>query len=200
MSGKVGPVKPVNHTSLVAVVIPTDRPKSVGNRCVIELFCCAVCVDTLPFWHFYWCRGFCHRTVQISSFFSDVKNLSVVHSVRYWDHWLSLHGHMFSNSKEPRKSIIMSNIFRPNAMIRCLTKEKGCLLHASIRIRTFKTKSDNRMQGKRWCNEHSSIYMSAYTELSHESFQAIGSFTLSLGDLNLKRTVQYGIPLCGSTG
>ena len=61
-SGKVGPVKPVNHTSWVAVVTPTDRPKSVRNRCLIELFCGVVCVVTLPFWHFCWCRGFCHRT------------------------------------------------------------------------------------------------------------------------------------------
>ena len=49
VSGKVGPVKPVNHTSWVAVVIPTDRPKSVRNRCLIELFCGVVCVVTLPF-------------------------------------------------------------------------------------------------------------------------------------------------------
>ena len=54
--------KPVNHTSWVAVVTPTDRPKSVRNRCLIELFCGVVCVVTLPFWHFCWCRGFCHRT------------------------------------------------------------------------------------------------------------------------------------------
>ena len=54
--------KPVNHTSWVAVVTPTDRPKSVRNRCVIELFCGVVCVVTLPFWHFCWCRGFCQRT------------------------------------------------------------------------------------------------------------------------------------------
>ena len=44
-SGKVGPVNQVNHTSWVAVVTPTDRPKSVRNRCVIELFCGVVCVD-----------------------------------------------------------------------------------------------------------------------------------------------------------
>ena len=62
VSGKVGPVKPVNHTSWVALVTPTDRPKSVSNRCLIELFCGVVCVVTLPFWHFCWCRGFCHRT------------------------------------------------------------------------------------------------------------------------------------------
>ena len=41
--------KPVNHTSWVAVVTPTDRPKSVRNRYVIELFCGVVYVVTLPF-------------------------------------------------------------------------------------------------------------------------------------------------------
>ena len=54
--------KPVNQTSWVTLVTPTDRPKSVRNRCLIELFCGVVCVVTLPFWHFCWCRGFCHRT------------------------------------------------------------------------------------------------------------------------------------------
>ena len=49
VSGGVDPVKPVNHTSWVAVVTPTDRLKSVRNRCVIELFCGVVCVVTLPF-------------------------------------------------------------------------------------------------------------------------------------------------------
>ena len=57
-----GPVNQVNHTSWVAVVTPTDRPKTVRNRYLIELFCGVVCVVTLPFWHFCWCRGFCHRT------------------------------------------------------------------------------------------------------------------------------------------
>ena len=55
-------LKPFNHTSWVAVVIPTDRPKSVRNRCVIELLCGIICDVTLPFWHFCWCRDFCHRT------------------------------------------------------------------------------------------------------------------------------------------
>ena len=45
-SGKVGPVNQVNHTSWVDVVTPTDRPKSVRNRCLIELFCGVVCVVT----------------------------------------------------------------------------------------------------------------------------------------------------------
>ena len=38
LSGKVGyPLTGLN-TSLAAVVTPTNRPKSVRNRCVIELF------------------------------------------------------------------------------------------------------------------------------------------------------------------
>ena len=44
---KVGPVNQVNHTSRVAVVTPTDRPKSVRNRFVIELFVAFFCVVTL---------------------------------------------------------------------------------------------------------------------------------------------------------
>ena len=51
--------KSVKHTSWVAVFTPTDRHKSVRNRCFIELFCGVVCVVALPFWHFCWCRGFC---------------------------------------------------------------------------------------------------------------------------------------------
>ena len=46
-SGKVAR-KPVDHTSWVAVVTPTDLPKSVRNCCLIELFCGVVCVATLP--------------------------------------------------------------------------------------------------------------------------------------------------------
>ena len=48
-SGKVGSVNQVNHTSSVAIVTPTDRPKSVRNRSVIELFCGVICVVILPF-------------------------------------------------------------------------------------------------------------------------------------------------------
>ena len=44
-----GPVNQVNHNSWVAVVTPTDRPKSVRNCCLIELFCGVVCVVTCPF-------------------------------------------------------------------------------------------------------------------------------------------------------
>ena len=41
--------KPVNHTSWVAVVTPTHRPKSVRNRCVIELFVAWFVLSLCPF-------------------------------------------------------------------------------------------------------------------------------------------------------
>ena len=43
------------------LVTPTDRPKSVRNRCVIEVFG-GVCVLSFGFRIFCWYRGFCHRT------------------------------------------------------------------------------------------------------------------------------------------
>ena len=80
--------KPVNHTSWVAVVTPTDRPKSVRNCCLIELFCGVVCVVNLPFWHFCWCRGFCHRTGSDLLLFVLINNMDhkrVV--VEWWERW-----------------------------------------------------------------------------------------------------------------
>ena len=41
--------KPVNHTSWVAVVTPTDRPKSVCNCCLIELFVALFVLLLCPF-------------------------------------------------------------------------------------------------------------------------------------------------------
>ena len=40
---ELGPVNQVNHTSHVAGVFPTNRPKSVRNRRVVELFGCVLC-------------------------------------------------------------------------------------------------------------------------------------------------------------
>ena len=56
-SGNFEPVIKVNHTSWVAIVTPTDRPKSVRNRSVIELFlwrylCCHFVL--LTFLLLYW--------------------------------------------------------------------------------------------------------------------------------------------------
>ena len=51
-----------NHTILVTIVTPTDRPKSVRNRCVIEVFG-VVFVLSRCFLDFSCrCRGFCYRT------------------------------------------------------------------------------------------------------------------------------------------
>ena len=62
--------KPVNHTSWVTVVTPTDRPKSVRNRCLIELFCGVVCVVALPFCVSVGVGAFVIGLGQISSFLS----------------------------------------------------------------------------------------------------------------------------------
>ena len=48
-SGKVGPVNQVNHSSWVAVVTPTDRPKSVRNCCLIELSVALFVLSLCPF-------------------------------------------------------------------------------------------------------------------------------------------------------
>ena len=68
-SGKVGSVNQVNHTSWVAVVTPTDRPKSVRNRCVIELFC-GVVLSLCPYDISVGVGDFVIGLSQISSFFS----------------------------------------------------------------------------------------------------------------------------------
>ena len=44
-----GPVNQVNHTSWVAVATPTDRPKSVRNCCLIELFVALFVLSLCPF-------------------------------------------------------------------------------------------------------------------------------------------------------
>ena len=66
-SGKVGPV---NHTSWVAVVTPTDRPKSVCNRCVIELFVVLFVFSLCPFDISAGVGAFVIGLSQISPFFS----------------------------------------------------------------------------------------------------------------------------------
>ena len=62
VSGKVGyPVNGFNHTSEMTAVTPTDRPKSVRNRCVIEVLVAFLCCPLL-FEFFCWHRGFRHRS------------------------------------------------------------------------------------------------------------------------------------------
>ena len=61
LGGRFVTRKPVNHTSSVTFVIPTDRRKSVCKHCVIEVFG-GVFVSSIGFRIFCWYRGFCHRT------------------------------------------------------------------------------------------------------------------------------------------
>ena len=72
--------KPVNHTSWVAVVTPTDRPKSVRNRCLIEVksrkyqgvsfFVALFVLSLCPFDISVGVGAFVIGLSQISSFFS----------------------------------------------------------------------------------------------------------------------------------
>ena len=52
--GKVGIPYRLNTTRWVAAITPTDRPKSVRNRCVFG--------GVFGFWSFCWCYAFCHMT------------------------------------------------------------------------------------------------------------------------------------------
>ena len=66
----------LNHISWVAVVTPTYCPKSVRNRCVIEVFG-GVCVLSLSFLEFsVGVRGFVIGMSQISSFFLECDNMN----------------------------------------------------------------------------------------------------------------------------
>ena len=61
--GRFSARKPVSsHTSWVTAVTPTDRPKLVGNPCVIQVFGSVFYVVMLPFEFFCECVGICHRT------------------------------------------------------------------------------------------------------------------------------------------
>ena len=68
-SGKVGPVNQANQTSWVAVLTPTDRPKSV-NRCVIDLFVTLFVLSLCPFDISVDVGAFFMGLSQISSFFT----------------------------------------------------------------------------------------------------------------------------------
>ena len=62
--------KPVNHTSWVAVVTPTDRPKSVRNRCFNRTFLWRCLLSLYPFDISVGVGAFVIGLSQISSFFS----------------------------------------------------------------------------------------------------------------------------------
>ena len=62
--------------SFRAIVTPADRPKSVRNRCVIEVFGGVLCVVTLLFGLFCRCEGFCHRAESDLFLFSYIYTYS----------------------------------------------------------------------------------------------------------------------------
>ena len=85
LAGRLGSVlNRFHHTSWVAVVTLTDRPKSVHTRCVIEVF---VGVFVLPLYVSEFSVGmeaFIIELSQISSFFSFRQTLNLICSEFGW--------------------------------------------------------------------------------------------------------------------
>ena len=103
--------KPVNHTSWVALVTPTDRPKSVRNRCLIELFCGVVCVVTCPFDISVGVGAFVIGLGQISSFLSLLQLCITMYSVFVFFNLLMilyLNYHIVTHSK--RLTAVIQNV------------------------------------------------------------------------------------------
>ena len=103
-SGKVGPVNQVNHTSWVPVVTPTDRPKSIRNRCVIELFVALFVLSLCPFDISVGVGGFVIGLRQISSFFSHCRGLIIYYTerkkkriFRIFKRWIYIENIIFPN-------------------------------------------------------------------------------------------------------
>ena len=63
-----------NHTSGVTAVIPTDRPKSVRNRCVIKVLVAFFMLSRCFLDFSVGVGAFVIGLSQISSFFSAIKN------------------------------------------------------------------------------------------------------------------------------
>ena len=82
-----GPVNQISHNNWLAVVTPTDRPKSVRNCCLIELFFGVVCVVTCLFDISVGVGAFVIGLGQISSFLYVYKawsfNFLVSKTLRY---------------------------------------------------------------------------------------------------------------------
>ena len=77
------PIKPVNHTSWVAVVTFTDRLKSVHNRCVLELYVTLFVLSLCPFDRFAGVGAFVKGLSHVSSFFSMDKCVSLCSKTRF---------------------------------------------------------------------------------------------------------------------
>ena len=65
----------------MAIVTPADRPKSVRNRCVIEVFGGVLCVVTLLFGFFCRCKGFCHRAESDLFLFSVINAMMEIRRI-----------------------------------------------------------------------------------------------------------------------
>ena len=136
--------KPVNHTSWVAVVTPTDRPKSVRNCCLIELFCGVVCVVTLSLWHFCWYRGFCHRTGSdlllfvFISYISSVMVKCISYSQQGFETW---------------PAIVINDIYTSTISINTIFISMQLLLWELLKYKFHRLHLDYKMAKYRTCSD-----------------------------------------------
>ena len=84
----------------MAIVTPADRPKSIRNRCVIEVFGGVLCVDTLLFGFFCRCKGFCHRAGSDLFLFLWLKN-STQNLSKYMQIWRILMYQLEASTNSP---------------------------------------------------------------------------------------------------
>ena len=71
----IDPVNRLNHSSWMAVVASTHRPKSVRNRCVIEDFCYVFVLVRFFFYFSVGVGAFFIGLSQISDFFPHQRSL-----------------------------------------------------------------------------------------------------------------------------
>ena len=76
--------KPVNNISWVAVVTPTDRPKSVGNRCVIEFYVALFVLSLCPFDISVRVGAFVMLLSQISFFLSFFLTITILYKYKMY--------------------------------------------------------------------------------------------------------------------
>ena len=130
----------------MAIVTPTDRPKSVRNRCVIEVLLAFVCCN-VAVWVFLWMQGaFIIGLSQISSFFFLVTRLSyILHFKNIEQRSLWCHAPTFSSSLDQSTNSDMhlrSDCLFCFKFSRCTEKfvKKYSPRSASIVITSFRNK------------------------------------------------------------
>ena len=112
----------------MTAVTPTDRPKSVRNRCVIKVFCGVFCAVTLLFGFFCGGMGFCQRIESDLFLFLDdlILLLSIFVSV--------IHSPLARNTFVPPRGNFVDLVFLKEHYIRNILSHVCTLAVGAFRI------------------------------------------------------------------